>query len=439
MKRISILGLILCTCLVSAAMALSASAQGNGALPAGQNSFAGVMIINSERTVLHDDIVHYRYTVVVGPGPFDRIGLHRVVKESHPYWPAKTVDGVLLVGGSPNSFDMIFLEPSISSVPAWDHSIAVFLAKNGIDVWGTDYRWALVPAGTTDFNFMKGWGLEKDIQDTKIALSLARLLRGSTGQGFGQLHLLGFSYGVDVAYGVANQESQEPNLLRNVKGIIPVDYGINYPDGSPIQTASCDGVAANQALLDAGVYNDTSGVFFEQVGDLARSAPNDQSPFMDGVTNYEFALFAGASAQPPPEGWHFVGGYFNDSGITTDLRYTDPWLWIDVLRAVPPYLPVRVDLDDNAAEGCNGVVAPFDDHLGDIAVPILYVGAGGGTGKYGYYTTTLTASKDITKFTVQLQPDDQRAVDFGHADLFMARDAETLVWKPILDWLVAHR
>ena len=40
---------------------------------------------------------------------------------------------------------------------------------------------------------------------------------------------------------------------------------------------------------------------------------------------------------------------------------------------------------------------------------------------------------------VQILPDEQRALDFGHADLFLATDAQKLVWKPILDWLVAHR
>jgi hypothetical protein len=40
---------------------------------------------------------------------------------------------------------------------------------------------------------------------------------------------------------------------------------------------------------------------------------------------------------------------------------------------------------------------------------------------------------------VQFLPDDRRALDFGHADLFTATNAETLVWKPILDWIVAHR
>jgi len=40
---------------------------------------------------------------------------------------------------------------------------------------------------------------------------------------------------------------------------------------------------------------------------------------------------------------------------------------------------------------------------------------------------------------VQLLPDDQRAYDFGHADLFMATHAEMLVWQRILDWMVTHR
>jgi hypothetical protein len=40
---------------------------------------------------------------------------------------------------------------------------------------------------------------------------------------------------------------------------------------------------------------------------------------------------------------------------------------------------------------------------------------------------------------VQFQPDDQRMLDFAHGDLFLAKHADKLVWKPILDWIVAHR
>jgi pimeloyl-ACP methyl ester carboxylesterase len=341
-----------------------------------------------------------------------------------------------MLAGAPNSFEMIFLEPLISSAPAWDHSIAVFLAKNNIDVWGMDYRWALVPAKTKSFKFMKQWGLERDVEDAQIALSLSRLIRGSTGQGLGRLHLLGFSYGVQVAFPVANQETQLPHSLRNVKGLIPVDEGVVYAPDDPFRTAACDLIPQDQGRYDAGQYSDDNSVY-RQIGDLARSAPDDPSPFADGFTNYQFALFAGASGDPPTY-WHFVGGVFNDGGITTGLQYTDPWLWIDILRAVPPYIPVLLSVEGDKEE-CYDVLAPFTDHLGEIALPILYVGSGGGTGKHGYHILTLTASTDITKFTVQLHPNKERALEFGHVDLLAATEAETLVWQPILDWLVAHR
>ncbi len=61
----------------------------------------------------------------------------------------------------------------------------------------------------------------------------------------------------------------------------------------------------------------------------------------------------------------------------------------------------------------------------------------------GCYTTTLTASNDITTHLVQLQSPEDQAIDFGHADLFLASkpggDAETLVWQPILDWIMARQ
>jgi hypothetical protein len=79
---------------------------------------------------------------------------------------------------------------------------------------------------------------------------------------------------------------------------------------------------------------------------------------------------------------------------------------------------------------------PYDDHLEDITVPVLYVGAGGGFGEFGVYTTTLLGSTDVTTHIVHTAA--PRVVDFGHADLFLAGDAQALVWQPLLTWLQAH-
>jgi pimeloyl-ACP methyl ester carboxylesterase len=424
------------TAVCTLALAFSASAQGNRALPGAKGAFAPGTIKHSDRTVIRDDIVHYCYDVVVGPGKFDVIRLHRVVKERQPYHPIRTVDGVMLLPGLPTYFEGSFMGPLISQVPTWDRSIVVFLAKNNLDVWGMDYGWALVPAQTTDFNFMKGWGVEKDTRHAEIALSLARRIRTITDQGFGRLHLLGYSYGAVIAYSVAGEETQWPRFLRNVKGIIPVDWALKFEEKS-IRDYYCSMVAIDQANLDAGVYNDDSGLFLRQLSDLALSAPDEESPFLPPLANYQVALVLGASTWLlNGQFWHFVGGYLDANGIPTDLRYTEAPLWLDWLHAVAPRGTMQTWFDIDAVL-CGDVEVRFDDHLREIAVPILYVGAGGGVGEFGYYTTSLTASKDVTKIKVTLELD--RTVDFGHVDLFTATNAETLVWRPILDWLKAHR
>jgi hypothetical protein len=71
-------------------------------------------------------------------------------------------------------------------------------------------------------------------------------------------------------------------------------------------------------------------------------------------------------------------------------------------------------------------------------VPVLYVGAGGGIGRTGLYSTTLLGSTDVTSDIVSFYPPTESKIDFGHVDLFFARDAEQLVWAPIAQWLAQH-
>jgi hypothetical protein len=387
---------------------------------------------------LHGDIVHYLFDVKVGPGQFDVIRLHRVVRERHPYEPIRTLDGVLLLPGSPNYFEAIFMAPLHSQVPAWDRSIVIFLAQHDIDVWGMDYAWALVPAETTDFSFMKAWGVEKDSQHTEIALSLARMIRGYTGQGFGQLNLLGFSYGGMIGYNLVGQETQQPRVLRNVKGFISLDFGMKFKEQS-YRDLYCSFADADQANLDAGVYNDDSGLFLEFLSQLAVSDPNGPSDIIPGTTNYQAALTFGANTGLiNGQFWHFVGGYLDENGIANDLRFTEPGLWLDLLQVIPPHLPTQSDLDIDATF-CGKSNVPFDDHLRQITLPILLAGAAGGFGRTSIYTTSLTGSKDVTILIAQRLPDSQRDQDVGHADATLAKDARTLIWKPILDWILAHR
>jgi hypothetical protein len=425
--------------IVSIALASTGAAQSFGVTPAAPFPLPNnVFVQHADRTVLGEDVVHYRYDVRVGPGKFDMIRLHRIVRERSPYRPVQTVNGVLLLPGSPNYFEAIFISPLISQVPSWDHSIVIYLAKNNIDVWGMDYAWSLVPAETTDFAFMKNWGMAKDIQHVQIALYLARLLRATTGQGGAPIEVLGFSYGGSMAYPVAGAESQMPRGLRSIKGMVILDVGMKLKEQAD-RDVYCSFAAADQANLDAGIYNDDTGVFLKQLSDLAISAPGDLSPNLPGMTNYQAALFFGTSTELlNGQFWHFVGGYLDENGIPSHLRYFEDRGWIDLLGNIPPHFPMRADLDADTMF-CGKDKSPFTEHLGQITIPILFAGAAGGWGEKGFYTTTLTASTDVTKSIVQMQSDDQRQQDFGHVDNLLATHAETLVWQPILDWLLTHR
>ena len=396
-------------------------------------------IVGSQRTVLQDDIVHYTYDLVLGPGEFEAIRLHRVVRERRSHRPVATVTGLFMITGTQNTFDMIFLQPAISSAVPWDQSVAVFLAKNDIDVWGMDYAWALVPPGTSGFDFMENWGLQWEIDSVKEGLAAARSVRVATGQGNRRLHLLGFSYGVPIAYAVAGEETLLPPGQRHVKGLVAVDSEMK-PNDEARQLAACANADNLEARIAGGDFVDDTGVLLKLVGDLAKFFAHDPSPIAplfglpQGLfTNRQFALFLGALHDP----WHFVGGEFAPFPIPIGLRFTDPGLWVDLLRAAPPFMPLRA-LFDVAKTRCDEVDVPFDDHLGAIALPILGIGAAGGAAPY-HYTASLTASRDVETFTVQLLSNAERPFDFGHADLFTATDAEALVWQPLLDWLVDHR
>jgi hypothetical protein len=80
----------------------------------------------------------------------------------------------------------------------------------------------------------------------------------------------------------------------------------------------------------------------------------------------------------------------------------------------------------------------YADHIGEVTVPLFYVGAAGGVGRFGEYATTLVASQDVTILVVQQLGADDRAEDYGHSDLMTGFDAESLVWRPILEWISAH-
>ena len=405
-------------------------------------SRTGCALAGFNRRVLSGDVVEYTLNLRIGAGRYDVIRLHRVVRESEPNRPVRARESVFLLHGDIWGFRAAFLADPRRNLP-------VHLAENGVDVWGMDQRWVRVQATTTDFGFMRDWGIAQDIRDLRTALQVARGVRALSGNGLDRMHLLGWSRGGIIGYAYLNFESQLPRGRRNVEGFIPVDIYLKTDDEG-FREAACRRSEAQEAAYAAGQYQNASGTLVQTIANLATTDPSGASPIFPGLTNYQAALLTGEATFvifPPDQQnvpfYHFTGGTFAEepapSGlpIPTGLTYSPEPTWLALLRGASPFQPTR-ELADSELLLCDEQDVPWDDHLEDITNPILYVGAGGGFGEYGVYTTTLLGSTDVTTRIVDLQPDAARLLDFGHADLFIATDAETLVWDPILDWILTH-
>jgi pimeloyl-ACP methyl ester carboxylesterase len=392
------------------------------------------------------DVYEYVYILATGPGPYDRIGVHRVVRTLEGR-PVAVGDAVFLLHGDAGSFDDEFLGGDFSP-----RSPSVYLALQGVDVWGIDLAWALVPSTVIDFTFMKDWGMQRQIDDVEKALEFARDIRSNAGLGKGRLPLLGFSSGGLVGYALLNQESQRTCARRQVKAFIPME--IYFKTNDPLVRSNlCDAEAFDNSLLASGQYADNFGQLGAFLGNSAITDPNSAAPpgvlsffgISFPITNLQALLIA--SAQSYQVGinsespfFHFTAGTFGSSGaqgIPTGLRYTRIRALEDIGAAAPPFEPVKLEADA-AAVICGGVPTRFDNHLRDIEVPVLYVGAAGGFGSMGSYTLTLLGSKDVQQHIVSFFPPSQKALDYGHSDLLIADNAETVVWSRIVEWLRAH-
>ena len=392
-----------------------------------------------ERRALTGDVVEYSAVVPVGPGPGDRIRVHRVVRERAPFQPRSTHAAVMMLHGDFSTFDTSFVLSSLPGAASPGPSLAVYLASHDIDVWGFDRRWTLLPADTTDFSSLHGQGFVSAIGDTEQALALARAIRVAGGDGARQLALLGFSSGAAIAYAYAGKETERPKGLRHVRALIPLDvYYRLGPDGEAARQAACARSQADQDYLAAG-YDQADNTVLSLIAQLSRDAPLDPSPIFNGYTNRDVLLalltqtyqFFDATSV-----YHLGGGTF-DAGVPTGLRYSPLERMTDWLEQAAPFQATR-EIADYDALWCGEAPLPVPDRLAAIQVPVYAVAAAGGFGDLARYTTTQLGSDDVTFSLVRRLPAGEEAEDYGHGDILFAAEAPELVWEPLASWILAH-
>jgi hypothetical protein len=405
-----------------------------------QAEASSVTIESLTRTPIVGNIVHYSAVVRVGSGPYDKFGIHRVVREFIPHHPVDAEHGVMLLHGDVSTFETAFLLTAHSGAVPASLALSVYLAQHGVDVWGVDRRWTFLPDAETDFSSLATQGFAVAIADTRTAMAIARRSRFRTGSGAGKMILGGWSRGGEIAYAVANDEAVRPNLLRHVKALMPIDVPIRYaPGDTAFRTAVCNSYTASKALYDAGSYSDDAGAGAKAAAALDIADPTGPSPIIPGLTNHQVVLVLMTQSyvlSDPVPWFHFGAGIFM-SGLPTDLQYTT-YLYMRSWFENAPAHQSRLETLDGFALVCESPSLPFDDNLGLVTVPTFMMGAAGGFGTAALYSTTLLGSTDVQTQVISLHPPADITLDFGHADLMYANNAPTLAWLPMLTWINSH-
>lgn len=393
------------------------------------------------RRDLGSGLAHYEITIEVGAHAFDRITLHRVVAEHPGGLPTDGRHAVMLLPSHVFPFARFYLPPLCPGEGPYEDCAAVALAERGIDVWGMDFRMAHVPGDTEDFSFMTDWGMETQMADTRMAMLAARMARATTIRPpRSGLHLLGFGRNVWLAFALADFETHLPNASRSISGLVAVDQAFQYgPDGEPTRLMDCADEIAQRTAISNGSYSESNS-HLQEPGAAALSDPEGPSPYYAGFTNREYAMLVGAATYlryAPVPHYHLTAGELDDEGHPIRLRYTAEQRWFETMASAIAHESRHYFLD-TAAIACGETDVPFDDHLADITVPVLYIGSAGGYGELGIHSTTQVGSRDVTTLIVQHQTDENAALDFGHADIWLSSTAESEVWIPLAQWIEAR-
>ncbi|MEZ4654560.1 MAG: hypothetical protein R3E12_13485 [Candidatus Eisenbacteria bacterium] len=251
-----------------------------------------------------------------------------------------------------------------------------------------------------------------------------------------KVHLCGYSSGSTVGFCTTRPgEPAAAEPARIVDGFIGVDQGV-VTDVSSWEESMCGVVESYQALIDSGQFQDYNPLPF--FGLPARDDPNGMSeiPGFEGLTNLQAGLALGAYPFFPPDTGHFLSAVLDEDELPIGLLYTTVDWWVDFMVDSPPYEPCAFLRDEYITSCPAAGDVPWDDHLGDIRNPVLYVSAGGGFGYTGAYTLDLLGSPDVSELLVSVTTDP--FFDVAHVDLFLANDTPALFWQPVLEWVDEH-
>jgi pimeloyl-ACP methyl ester carboxylesterase len=329
----------------------------------------------------------WTYTMVRGPSPFDRIGLHRVRREmrtpSHLnlvvlYFPGTNMNGVVAV-----------TDPH--------YSLPLYMAEHGIDFWALDYRTHFIPPATpaSKLEELKGWNTQLFESDVAMA---ARFVRETTGRQ--KIYVAGFSRGASLAYLFAARHPEAVEGLVIFDGWIPPDR----PNVQPPPDRYADDVAGAHLTYDKR----------QALMETVIAKPDGPAPlpkYKSARANLEAVVYGAGGIF----GGH--GGLANPGG-----GYSDAVILARMLVDYDRYWPAVQDYDNPFSPADRGQLAA--SKIPVIAFASTNIGA-----QWPQRVAQSAAATGSTYVTVKT------LAGWGHLDVICGTNAETEVFAPAVEFI----
>ncbi len=337
-------------------------------------------------------------------GAHDRIQLHRYRARS----PAPLA--LLYLPGTHMNGELALRDEA--------HSLALFLARRGVEVYALDYRSHFVPPDTTDLGFMRAWDLETFTGDAAAAAALIRRERPDA-----RLFVAGFSRGVTLAYALA-MGAHAPALA----GLVALDGGfkrVHAADGAGRRGEVDRGAALRELEGSRRFALDVAeGIGWEHRAELMRRAARDlnEPPVDPGFANVGAQL-----ARLLQNAWG-PGALSNPEGGASRVE-----VLARLLAGYDRYYPAIQNVEGRAlAQQDDDPGSALDDAWGESALPIFYVGSTGMGARAlrdGIHSAVESGSKDVQVRVLE---------DCGHLDVLVGEASQREVFEPLLAWLRSH-
>ena len=390
---------------------------------------------SDEWTLVHDgrgvkaypDLREYVWVTDRPPyGPFDKIGLRRVVKAGIE--PRGVV--FILPGTWSNAEQTISNPPEDPWTKYENYTFPYYLANRGFDVYAIDYRTHFVPIilAPPQLEFMSYWGWDQWISDIKEAVDKAKEVSGAK-----RIYMGGESFGGSAAMNYASLYWEE-----DLKGIILLDggTGAKYPErvtntyNLPAMIAWM--IATGAWSMEVGAPA-TGSIFVYKYADAYPDAPAEYppgvplEPTINPFTGEPWANITEWAAYMLYMAW--------GPGVVTNIYegYGDPRVMIHIDATFDRYWPTRLSLESAAIsdwDDCPYVTTDFDDLYCEVDVPLLaFTSELFGLAYWGEFRHGI-ANPDFTGTYLWR---------YGHLDVYSGEYSENDVKDPTYEWLISHR